>query len=76
MFVFGWAHCVFSIALTVCFFFFVSLQCVYKFDWVKVQKTFKTPILKLSVCPQTIQNLKFKWTIAFRQNEYKSENLL
>ena len=38
--------------------------------------TLKNPILKLSVCPLDIHNLKFKWSIVFRQTEYKSENLL
>ena len=35
---------------------------------------FKTPILKLAVCPQIIHNFKFKWSIVLRQTEYKSEN--
>ena len=38
--------------------------------------TFETPILKLSVCPLDIHNLKFKWSIVFRQTEYKSEKFL
>ena len=30
---------------------------------------------KLAVCPLNIHNLKFNWSIVFRQTEYKSENL-
>ena len=33
-------------------------------------ETFKTPILKLAVCPLNIHNFKFKWSIVLRQTEY------
>ena len=39
-------------------------------------RTLVTLILKLAVCPLNIHNLKFKWSIVFRQTDYKSENIL
>ena len=35
----------------------------------------KSSELKLAVCPLNIHKFKFKWSIAFRQTKYKSENL-
>ena len=37
--------------------------------------TFKISNLKLEVYPLTIYNLKFKWSIAFKQTNYSSESL-
>ena len=44
--------------------------------WVKVQNLQNPEILKLQSFNLHIHNLKFKWSIVFRQTEYKSENLL
>ena len=38
--------------------------------------TFKTPILKLAVCPINIHYFKFKWSNVLRQTENKAEKLL
>ena len=38
-------------------------------------RTFKTPILKLAVCPLNIHNFKFKWSIVLGQTE-NNQNLL
>ena len=44
----------------------------------KFQKalTFEIQILKLAVCLQSVNNFKFKWSIAQRRTENKSEKLL
>ena len=39
----------------------------------KIQN-FRNSDLKLAVCPLNIHNLKFIWSIVFRQTQYKSEN--
>ena len=46
------------------------------YSWVKVLN-FQNPEIRnfdLKTC--SIHNLKFKWSIVFKQTEYKSENLL
>ena len=51
------------------------LDCI---PWVEFQKswTFEIQILKLSVSLQSVYNFKFKWSIAQRWTENKSEKLL
>ena len=48
----------------------------YVFAWVKVLNFQNPELSKLAECQLNIHNLKFKWSIVFRQTEYNSENLL